>query len=60
MDPGVRDGSLTRPAPRSGPRRKAATLLQSGRAAQAQRLLPPERAYPLPRELERRLRTAAR
>ncbi|QKW51296.1 DUF4291 domain-containing protein [Streptomyces buecherae] len=40
--------------------RKAATLLQSGRAAQAQRLLPPERAYPMPRELERRLCTTAR
>ncbi|WP_335988667.1 DUF4291 domain-containing protein [Glycomyces sp. MUSA5-2] len=36
--------------------RKAADLIQSGGAAKAQRLLPPERAYPLPADLERRLR----
>ncbi|MCX5376667.1 DUF4291 domain-containing protein [Streptomyces sp. NBC_00091] len=35
--------------------RKAATLMQTGQAAKAQRLVPPERAYPLPRALERRL-----
>ncbi|MFF8375478.1 DUF4291 domain-containing protein [Streptomyces sp. NPDC015661] len=32
--------------------RKAATLIQSGRAAEARALLPAERAYPLPRTLE--------
>ncbi|MFJ2785820.1 MULTISPECIES: DUF4291 domain-containing protein [unclassified Streptomyces] len=32
--------------------RKAASLLQTGHAARAQRLLPPERTYPLPRALE--------
>ncbi|MEU6250572.1 DUF4291 domain-containing protein [Glycomyces sp. NPDC047010] len=36
--------------------RKAANLIQSGGAAKAQRLLPAERAYPLPPDLERRLR----
>ncbi|MFF6888022.1 DUF4291 domain-containing protein [Streptomyces sp. NPDC012421] len=36
--------------------RKAAELLQAGRPAQARRLLPPERVYPLAPELERRLR----
>ncbi|MGW7538478.1 DUF4291 domain-containing protein [Amycolatopsis sp. NPDC054798] len=35
--------------------RKAADLIKAGRAAQAQRLLPAERAYPLPRTLENRL-----
>ncbi|MGW1509989.1 DUF4291 domain-containing protein [Streptomyces sp. NPDC002394] len=32
--------------------RKAATLMQSGRAARAQALFPTERVYPLPRPLE--------
>ncbi|MGA4844281.1 DUF4291 domain-containing protein [Streptomyces sp. G45] len=35
--------------------RKAATLVQNGNAAKAQRLLPAERVYPLPRPLESRL-----
>ncbi|MFE0136786.1 DUF4291 domain-containing protein [Streptomyces sp. NPDC059037] len=35
--------------------RKAAVLVQTGRAAKAQRLFPAERAYPLPRTLEDRL-----
>ncbi|MEV0438742.1 DUF4291 domain-containing protein [Streptomyces spectabilis] len=35
--------------------RKAAALVQTGRAAKAQRLLPAERVYPLPRALEDRL-----
>ncbi|MFE2111426.1 DUF4291 domain-containing protein [Kitasatospora sp. NPDC059463] len=35
--------------------RRIAGLLQQGRTAQAQRLLPPERPYPLPRPLARRL-----
>ncbi|MGA5192914.1 DUF4291 domain-containing protein [Streptomyces exfoliatus] len=35
--------------------RKAATLIQAGQAAKAQRLIPTERAYPLPRALENRL-----
>ncbi|MFI6849425.1 DUF4291 domain-containing protein [Kitasatospora sp. NPDC050467] len=35
--------------------RKIAALVQGGRAAQAQRLLPPERPYSLPPELARRL-----
>ncbi|MFF4699012.1 DUF4291 domain-containing protein [Streptomyces chattanoogensis] len=35
--------------------RKIATLLQSGRAAQAQRLLPPERPYEVPRAIAERL-----
>ncbi|MFC9594772.1 DUF4291 domain-containing protein [Streptomyces sp. NPDC056944] len=35
--------------------RKAATLLQSGRAAKAQGLFPTERVYPLPGALESRL-----
>ncbi|KFG00216.1 hypothetical protein IQ62_14725 [Streptomyces scabiei] len=37
--------------------RKAATLMQTGRTAQARRLLPPERVYPLPPALDG-LRTA--
>ncbi|MFB9660272.1 DUF4291 domain-containing protein [Glycomyces mayteni] len=36
--------------------RKAATLIHGGGAAKAQRLLPAERVYPLPADLERRLR----
>lgn len=32
--------------------RKASALIQTGRAAKAQRLVPAERAYPLPRTLE--------
>ncbi|MER8048078.1 DUF4291 domain-containing protein [Streptomyces sp. NPDC094032] len=32
--------------------RKASALIQTGQASKAQRLLPPERAYPLPRTLE--------
>ncbi|RRR96868.1 DUF4291 domain-containing protein [Glycomyces terrestris] len=36
--------------------RKAADQIQRGGAAKAQRLLPPERVYPLPQDLERRLR----
>ncbi|MDX3779587.1 DUF4291 domain-containing protein [Streptomyces europaeiscabiei] len=32
--------------------RKAATLVQTGRTAKAQRLLPPERVYPLPPALD--------
>ncbi|MER6443838.1 DUF4291 domain-containing protein [Streptomyces venezuelae] len=39
--------------------RKAAALMQAGHAAQAQRLLPGERAYPLPRALENRLSSGA-
>ena len=35
--------------------RKAAALVKDGRTAQAQRLLPAERVYPLPRALEDRL-----
>jgi hypothetical protein len=35
--------------------RKAAALIQTGHPAKAQRLFPPERAYPLPRTLEERL-----
>ncbi|AQZ68536.1 hypothetical protein BKM31_50010 [[Actinomadura] parvosata subsp. kistnae] len=35
--------------------RKAATLIQTGQAARAQRLIPTERPYPLPRALEDRL-----
>ncbi|MFG3041547.1 DUF4291 domain-containing protein [Streptomyces sp. NPDC048330] len=35
--------------------RKAASLTQTGHAAQARRLFPAERAYPLPRSLESRL-----
>ncbi|MFD0377087.1 DUF4291 domain-containing protein [Streptomyces sp. NPDC059525] len=35
--------------------RKAAALIQGGQAAKAQRLLPPERVYPLPAALEARL-----
>lgn len=35
--------------------RKAATLVQAGQAAKSRRLLPTERVYPLPRELENRL-----
>ncbi|MFI8824868.1 DUF4291 domain-containing protein [Streptomyces sp. NPDC053431] len=35
--------------------RKAACLIQAGQAAKAQRLLPKERPYPLPRALESRL-----
>ncbi|MBO3735429.1 DUF4291 domain-containing protein [Glycomyces niveus] len=35
--------------------RKAAELIQKGGAAKAQRLLPPERVYPLPKEIERRI-----
>ena len=35
--------------------RKAAALVKDGRTAQAQRLLPAERVYPLPRELANRL-----
>ncbi|MEU9337294.1 DUF4291 domain-containing protein [Streptomyces sp. NPDC048290] len=35
--------------------RKAGALIQSGQAAKAQRLLPAERVYPLPRELDGRL-----
>ncbi|MFI5547989.1 DUF4291 domain-containing protein [Streptomyces sp. NPDC051815] len=35
--------------------RKAADLVQRGRAAEARRLLPPERVYPLPAELGARL-----
>ncbi|MEV0536637.1 DUF4291 domain-containing protein [Kitasatospora sp. NPDC050463] len=35
--------------------RKAASLVQTGHAAKAQRLFPTERAYPLPRPLENRL-----
>lgn len=35
--------------------RKAATLIRAGRAAKAQRLIPAERAYPLPRALQDRL-----
>ncbi|MFJ8968668.1 MULTISPECIES: DUF4291 domain-containing protein [Streptomyces] len=41
--------SLTDLTPRV---RKAATLLQTGHAAKAQRLFPPERAYPLPQAVE--------
>ncbi|WP_327681536.1 DUF4291 domain-containing protein [Kitasatospora sp. NBC_00458] len=37
--------------------RKIAALVQGGRAAQAQRLLPPERPYPLPGPLAARLGT---
>ncbi|MFF4773793.1 DUF4291 family protein [Microtetraspora fusca] len=35
--------------------RKAASLIQTGHAAKAQRLFPAERVYPLPRALEDRL-----
>jgi hypothetical protein len=35
--------------------RKIAALVQTGRAAQAQRLLPPERPFPLPPQLARRV-----
>ncbi|GAA3892056.1 DUF4291 domain-containing protein [Streptomyces sedi] len=35
--------------------RRAAALVRDGRQAEARRLLPPERAYPLPGELESRL-----
>jgi len=35
--------------------RKIATLVQSGQADRARRLLPPERAYPLPPALTRRI-----
>lgn len=35
--------------------RKIAALVQGGRAAQAQRLLPPERPYPLPGPIAARL-----
>jgi hypothetical protein len=35
--------------------RKAASLVQAGQAAKSRRLLPTERVYPLPRELEDRL-----
>ncbi|MFK4208428.1 DUF4291 domain-containing protein [Streptomyces sp. NPDC030920] len=38
---------------------KIAALRQSGRAAQAQRLLPPERIYPVPRAVAERLRIDA-
>ncbi|WP_405851338.1 DUF4291 domain-containing protein [Streptomyces sp. NBC_00090] len=37
--------------------RKAASLIRTGHAARSQGLLPAERAYPLPRELENRLAT---
>ncbi|MEU5808783.1 DUF4291 domain-containing protein [Streptomyces sp. NPDC047718] len=40
----------------TGPARKAAALVRAGHGARAQRLLPPERPYPLPVELARRLR----
>ncbi|MGD3110609.1 DUF4291 family protein [Streptomyces sp. YGL11-2] len=33
---------------------KAAALIQTGRAAKAERVFPAERAYPLPRQLENR------
>lgn len=36
--------------------REIAALLQRGQAAQAQRSLPPERVYPVPPEIARRLR----
>ncbi|MFF1909310.1 DUF4291 domain-containing protein [Kitasatospora sp. NPDC058218] len=39
--------------------RKAASLIQTGQAAKAQRLLPTERAYPLPSALESRLSSGA-
>ncbi|SOD67289.1 protein of unknown function [Streptomyces zhaozhouensis] len=35
--------------------RRAAALVRDGQPARARRLLPPERVYPLPRELESRL-----
>ncbi|WP_432923049.1 DUF4291 domain-containing protein [Microbispora sp. CA-135349] len=35
--------------------RRIASLAQSGQAAKAQRLLPPERVYPMPEEIARRL-----
>lgn len=44
--------SLTDLTPRV---RRAAALVQGGQAAKAQRLLPPERVYPLPGALEGRL-----
>lgn len=39
--------------------RKAASLIQTGQAAKAQRLLPTERAYPLPSALESHLSSGA-
>ncbi|WP_169983267.1 hypothetical protein [Microbispora sp. H10836] len=35
--------------------RRIASLVQSGQAAKAQRLLPPERVYPVPQGIGRRL-----
>ncbi|MET8754372.1 DUF4291 domain-containing protein [Streptomyces sp. NPDC004667] len=39
--------------------RKAASLIRAGHSAKSRRLLPAERVYPLPRELEDRLSTGA-